>query len=317
MRVCETVPRVSTRRTKIIATLGPSTDAPGRIDELVAAGMDGGRINCAHDDARGWRARAAALREAAERAGRPLALLVNLAGPKPRLGPGVAARGVDRGGARVRVPRGRDRRRRAGGLAAPGRCRHGGPLGDRHRRRHTALRRARGGPPDGGGEGPLRAPRRDRAAQGLLRDLRSGSPSHARRARHGRPRGGLRDGGRLRGPLVRALGPGRPPAARGSRRARQRGPRDRQDREGGGGGGPRRDRRRLGRRHGGPRRPGGGGRGRARSDHAEERHPDRRRPGEAGHHGHPDARVDGRPPASRRGRRRPTWRTRSWTAAPR
>ena len=84
-------PTVSTRRTKIIATLGPGTDAPGRIDELVAAGMDGGRINCAHDDADRWRARAAALREAAERAGRPLALLVDLAGPKMRLGAERAA----------------------------------------------------------------------------------------------------------------------------------------------------------------------------------------------------------------------------------
>ena len=87
---------VPTRRTKIIATLGPSTDAPGRIDELVAAGMDGGRINCAHDDADRWRERANALREAAERAGRPLALLVDLAGPKPRLGAGLVARPVAR-----------------------------------------------------------------------------------------------------------------------------------------------------------------------------------------------------------------------------
>jgi pyruvate kinase len=89
--------RVPTRRTKIIATLGPSTDPPGRIDELVAAGMDGGRINCAHDDADRWRERAIALRAAAERAGRPLALLVDLAGPKPRLGAGLEARPVIRG----------------------------------------------------------------------------------------------------------------------------------------------------------------------------------------------------------------------------
>ena len=85
------------RRTKIIATLGPATDAEGRLDELVAAGMDAGRINCAHDDADRWRERAAGLRRAAERAQRPLALLVDLAGPKMRLGMSVRARQVTRG----------------------------------------------------------------------------------------------------------------------------------------------------------------------------------------------------------------------------
>ena len=74
------------RRTKILATLGPATDAPGRLDELVAAGMDGGRINCAHDGPAQWARRAAGMRAAAQRAGRPLALVMDLAGPKMRLG---------------------------------------------------------------------------------------------------------------------------------------------------------------------------------------------------------------------------------------
>lgn len=70
---------VHQRRTKIIAALGPATDAPGVLDEMVAAGMDSGRIDCAHDEPDRWRGRAAALRVAAERAQRPLALLVDLA----------------------------------------------------------------------------------------------------------------------------------------------------------------------------------------------------------------------------------------------
>jgi pyruvate kinase len=88
---------VDLRRTKILATLGPSTDAPGRLDALVEAGMDGGRINCAHEGPDDWRRRAGELRAAAERAGRPLALLVDLAGPKMRLGGAVRARQVTRG----------------------------------------------------------------------------------------------------------------------------------------------------------------------------------------------------------------------------
>lgn len=88
---------VEPRRTKILATLGPSTDPPGRLDALVAAGMDGGRINCAHEGPDEWRRRADELRRAAERAGRPLALLVDLAGPKMRLGGGVRPRQVTMG----------------------------------------------------------------------------------------------------------------------------------------------------------------------------------------------------------------------------
>ena len=85
------------RRTKILATLGPSTDAPGLVDELVTAGMDGGRINCAHDTPDRWRERATELRAASERAGRPLALLFDLAGPKMRLGTALRARQVIEG----------------------------------------------------------------------------------------------------------------------------------------------------------------------------------------------------------------------------
>lgn len=86
--------RVHVRRTKILATLGPATDAPGVLDEMVAAGLDGGRINCGHDEPARWRARARALRAAARRSERPLALLVDLAGPKLRLGADVAPRRV-------------------------------------------------------------------------------------------------------------------------------------------------------------------------------------------------------------------------------
>ena len=85
------------RRTKILATLGPATDDPKRLDAMVAAGMDGGRINCAHDTPDAWRRRANELRAAATRAGRPLALLLDLAGPKMRLGTGVRPRQVTPG----------------------------------------------------------------------------------------------------------------------------------------------------------------------------------------------------------------------------
>jgi pyruvate kinase len=78
------------RRTKIVATLGPATDAPGVLDELLAAGVACVRINCSHGTAEEQRRRARDARAAAERAGRPLALLFDLQGPKLRLSAGTA-----------------------------------------------------------------------------------------------------------------------------------------------------------------------------------------------------------------------------------
>lgn len=73
------------RRTKIIATLGPSTDGPGILDGLVAAGIDCARLNCSHGTQEDLRRRAEEVRAAAVRAGRPIGLLFDLQGPKLRL----------------------------------------------------------------------------------------------------------------------------------------------------------------------------------------------------------------------------------------
>jgi pyruvate kinase len=80
------------RRTKIVATLGPATDAPGVLDELVAAGLDCARLNCSHGTADDLRRRAAEVRAAAARAGRPLGVLFDLQGPKLRLSGDTAER---------------------------------------------------------------------------------------------------------------------------------------------------------------------------------------------------------------------------------
>jgi len=85
------------RRTKIVATLGPATDPEGVLDRLVDAGMDCARLNCSHGTHDDLRRRAAAVRAAAERAGRPLGLLFDLQGPKLRLAADVEPRAVERG----------------------------------------------------------------------------------------------------------------------------------------------------------------------------------------------------------------------------
>ena len=73
------------RRTKILATLGPATDAPGVLDALLRAGVDVVRLNFSHGDPSGQLARAEAVRAAAARVGTEVGILVDLPGPKIRI----------------------------------------------------------------------------------------------------------------------------------------------------------------------------------------------------------------------------------------
>ena len=90
---------IPARRTKIVATLGPSTDDPAVMDLLVAAGMDCARINCSHGTGEEQLARAEGVRAASERAGRHLGLLFDLQGPKLRLSSSTQPRDVEAGDA--------------------------------------------------------------------------------------------------------------------------------------------------------------------------------------------------------------------------
>ncbi len=74
------------RRTKIIATLGPATDTPEVLDGLIAAGVDVVRLNAAHATPEQLEPRLLAVRAAAARAGREVGVLLDLPGPKIRVG---------------------------------------------------------------------------------------------------------------------------------------------------------------------------------------------------------------------------------------
>jgi pyruvate kinase len=77
---------VSDRRTKIVATLGPASDSPELLRALIAAGMDAVRLNLSHGTHADHAERARRVRAAEADAGRPIALIADLQGPKLRVG---------------------------------------------------------------------------------------------------------------------------------------------------------------------------------------------------------------------------------------
>jgi len=74
------------RRTKIVATVGPATWAPDILIELIGAGADVLRLNFSHAGPERHAETIDAIREAAERVGREVAILGDLPGPKLRIG---------------------------------------------------------------------------------------------------------------------------------------------------------------------------------------------------------------------------------------
>jgi pyruvate kinase len=77
---------LAVRRTKIVATLGPATATPEAVGALIAAGLDVARINACHGSPEQHAALVAATRSAAAAAGKPVAVLLDLQGPRIRVG---------------------------------------------------------------------------------------------------------------------------------------------------------------------------------------------------------------------------------------
>ena len=73
------------RRAKIVCTMGPAVEADGKVEQLIAAGMNMARLNLSHGSYAEHQSRLDAVRSAAKKAGVPVAILVDLQGPKIRL----------------------------------------------------------------------------------------------------------------------------------------------------------------------------------------------------------------------------------------
>ncbi len=82
------------RRAKIVCTLGPATSSPEQIARLVEAGLDVARLNLSHGLHADHEMACARVRAASHASGRSVGVLVDLQGPKIRLGtfPGAPVR---------------------------------------------------------------------------------------------------------------------------------------------------------------------------------------------------------------------------------
>ena len=74
------------RRTKIVATIGPSSETPERLRALVAAGMNAARLNFSHGTHEEHAEVVRRIREVESESGHPVALIADLQGPKLRIG---------------------------------------------------------------------------------------------------------------------------------------------------------------------------------------------------------------------------------------
>ena len=74
------------RATKIVATLGPASSDAGLLEKMIIAGVNVVRLNFSHGTAQDHIDRAQMVREAAKRAGREVAIMADLQGPKIRVG---------------------------------------------------------------------------------------------------------------------------------------------------------------------------------------------------------------------------------------
>ncbi|MBP2637824.1 MAG: pyk [Firmicutes bacterium] len=74
------------KKTKIVCTVGPSTDKPGVLESMMEAGMNVARFNFSHGSHEEHAKRIARVREAANNVKKPIALMLDTKGPEMRLG---------------------------------------------------------------------------------------------------------------------------------------------------------------------------------------------------------------------------------------
>ncbi|KGR83243.1 pyruvate kinase [Lysinibacillus odysseyi] len=72
------------RKTKIVCTIGPASESPEMLEQLIKAGMNVARLNFSHGSHEEHAIRIASIRDAAEKVGKPVGILLDTKGPEIR-----------------------------------------------------------------------------------------------------------------------------------------------------------------------------------------------------------------------------------------
>ena len=83
------IPKHPRPRTKIVCTLGPAVESPDSVKSLIRAGMSVARLNLSHGSPESHAKAITTVRAASRQLGVPVALMVDVPGPKYRTGPTV------------------------------------------------------------------------------------------------------------------------------------------------------------------------------------------------------------------------------------
>jgi pyruvate kinase len=94
------------RKAKIVATLGPATESPEAVEALIRAGVDVMRVNLSHGTTEGHERVIRTVREVSAQVGRPVAILMDLQGPRIRTGKMDAPKEISAGELVSLVPEG-------------------------------------------------------------------------------------------------------------------------------------------------------------------------------------------------------------------
>jgi len=78
--------KIPSQKTKIVCTIGPASESPAVMKQMIEAGMDVARLNFSHSDFAGHKKVIEDLRAASESLGRRIAIMADLSGPKMRIG---------------------------------------------------------------------------------------------------------------------------------------------------------------------------------------------------------------------------------------
>ena len=73
-------------KTKLVCTIGPASDSPAMLEEMIESGMNVARLNFSHGDFAGHGEVIQKIRAAAKKTGKRVAILADLPGPKMRIG---------------------------------------------------------------------------------------------------------------------------------------------------------------------------------------------------------------------------------------